>query len=126
MPREYQKRRNNPYILPDNLYKMIKYAVKDYDRLKGEYIDALYASPGKDGTDGIGRPTEQRAIKRDAIFRQLEIIEQSLMMIPSEYRRGVFDEARYGGGFPIDAGTATYQRWKQRFIYYTAKNMNLI
>ena len=35
--RDYQRKKNNPYRLPPNLYREVKYMVKDYPRLVEEY-----------------------------------------------------------------------------------------
>lgn len=129
-PDERQRTRDNPYLLPDNLYKSVKFAIKDYDRLKDRYQDILYESaPPSDGMprgSDTATPTEDRAMRREIIFRQLWCIEQAIMRVPPEYRDAVFREARYGGGFPIYADRRTYQRWKQRFIFWTAENMSLV
>ena len=127
--RDYQRQRENPYLLPEYLYKSIKYAIKDYDRILQERLDILHSSPSPrfdtpKGTD-VSSPTDSKALRLAALSKQLECIDQALVQVPHEYRRGVFNEARYGGGFPGDAGIATYKRWKQRFVYWTAKNMKL-
>lgn len=130
MPREYQRKKNNPYLLPDNLYDATISLIRDYDRLKQRYEEILHGSPlppdGMPRGSGVGNPTEQKAIKMEAIFQQLQNIEQALLQVPSEYRNGVFREARFGGGYPIDAARSTYAMWKQRFVYHTAENMNLL
>lgn len=130
MQNDYQPKKNNPYLLPDNLYGATVSHIRDYDRLKQRYDEILHGSPpppdGMPRGGDTGTPTEDKAIKREAIFNQLQCIEQALLMVPEEYRSGVFREARYGGGYPCDAGRATYQRWKQRFIYWVADKMNLV
>jgi len=35
--RNYQRTKNNPYLLPQHLYGEVKYMLKDYQRLKEEY-----------------------------------------------------------------------------------------
>jgi hypothetical protein len=116
--------------LPDNLYKSVKYIIKDYDRLKGEYQNILMQSAtppdGMPKGKGTGNPTMDKAIKCETVSRQIDSIDTALIMVPIEYRRGVFNEARYGGGFPLGADPRTYQRWKQRFIYWVADNMGLV
>lgn len=129
MPRDYQRKTDNPYRLPENLYKMVKYAVRDYDRIKAEHDSILHSSsykePGIPSGSRCGNPTEEKAIKISRLSDQLRVIDQALVQIPEEYRRGVFNEARYGGGFPIDASRRTYETWKQRFMFYVAENLKL-
>lgn len=128
--RHYQRTKNNPHLLPHNVYMQCLYAVRDYDRMKKEMQDILFASPG--ASDGmprgstIGNPTSNKAIKRESLQQRCEAIEQALLMIPLEYRRGVMNNILYQCGYPADAGEATYQRWRQRFLHHVAENSNFI
>lgn len=123
--RHYQRKRDNPYQLPHNVYMQCLYAVRDYDRLRKEMEDILYAAPGT--PDGMPRGSEtsdqtgDKAVKREALRRRCETIEQALMLIPVEYRRGVLNGTMYGC-FPDDANPETYRRWRRRFLYQIAKN----
>lgn len=123
--RHYQRKRDNPYQLPHNVYMQCLYAVRDYDRTKKEMDDILYASPGpSDGMprgSGTSDPTSSKATKREFLQRRCEDIEQALMTIPSEYRRGVMNGTMYGC-FPNDANPETYRRWRRRFLYQIAQN----
>ena len=59
--RDYQRTHDNPYILPEYLYKTVKFAIKDYDRVRSEYDDILYGSSsgatGVPRSAGVGQPT---------------------------------------------------------------------
>jgi len=128
--RDYQRKKNNPYLLPHNLYMQVKYLIRDYDRIKSEYHDIVDID-GISLSDvpiraGVGDPTARKAEKADRLFDQLTAIEQALIKVPPEYRKGVFDEARYGGGFPIDAAISTYKYWKHRFLYYVAEQLKFV
>ena len=70
--------------------------------------------------------TLERVLKTESISREVGAVEQALYQVPQEYRKGVFDNICYGDKFPIIAGEATYRRWRCRFIYYIAKNLNQI
>ena len=128
--RHYQKKRNNPYILPHNLYMSVLYIIRDYERLKSEREYILTASPlppdGQPRGMSISNPTEDKAMKLIAVSSQIDVVDKALRTVPKEYRKGVMDNILYESWYPIDAGVRTYQYWKQRFIYYVAKNMKLI
>lgn len=128
--RDYQRQHDNPYLLPEYLYKMVKYAIKDYDRILAQKQDILYSVSlppnGMPRSGKVPNPTEDKGLKLAALSHQLECIDQALHMVPQEYRKGVFNEARYGGGFSTDAGERTYKRWKQKFVYWTAQNMGMV
>ena len=130
MPRNYQRTKNNPYLLPHNLYMRTLYVIRDYDRRKDEYIALAYVSPHQmNGAPGSGRPsnpTENRGIRRAALFDELEAVEQALMAIPDEYRQGVRQNVMYGAWYPKNADVRTYQRWKQRFVYLVAGRLGFI
>ena len=127
--RNYQPKKNNPYILPSNLYMRMLYLVRDYNRLKEEYANILHEMPHNDGMpkgNMTGDPTLEKVLKTESISREVGAVEQALYQVPQEYRKGVFDNICYGDKFPIIAGEATYRRWRCRFIYYIAKNLNQI
>lgn len=95
--RNYQRQKNNPYKLPHNLYMRMLYLVRDYDRIKEQ-----------------GREND------------CDAVDKALQAIPQEYRKGVWENASQQIPFPIDAGEATYKRWRCRFIYNVAKNFGEI
>ena len=43
----------------------------------------------------------------------------------NEYRRGVYENIAYRTPFPDTAARSTYSEWKQRLIFFVAKEMNL-
>jgi hypothetical protein len=122
--RNYQPKKKNPYQLPHNVYMQCLYAVRDYDRLKEEMRDILHSSPGApDGMprgSGISDSTVNKAIRREALQQRCDAIEEALVAIPAEYRKGVMaltmDET-----CPMDASPETYRRWRRRFLYEVAQ-----
>ena len=105
------------------------YLVRDYNRLKEEYANIIHEMPHNDGMpkgNMTGDPTLEKVLKTESISREVGAVEQALYQVPQEYRKGVFDNICYGDKFPIIAGEATYRRWRCRFIYYIAKNLNQI
>ena len=129
MAREYQRKHNNPYVLPHNLYMHILYLVRDYDRMKAQLSDILFSSQAPDGMPKgtqTGDPTANKAVQTSFSNIQIDAIEKALAMVPVEYRKGVFDQIRYGGWFPFDADPSTYRRWKQRFLYWVCVHLKYI
>ncbi len=127
--RNYQKKHNNPYQLPHNVYMQCLYAIRDYDRLKKEMDDVLYASPSPDGQprgSDISDVTASKAMRLEALGKRCEAVEQAIVYLPPEYRKGIMDNIMYGAGYPTDAGEATYRRWRCRFVYHAAQNLGLI
>ena len=130
MPRNYQCKKGNPYLLPHDIYMRVLYTIKGYDRRKAEYESLLYESMlPPDGQPGCGKLADKTAdngIKRALIFQELEAIDQALLMIPPEYQQGVKYNAMYGIWYPLSADVSTYRRWKQRFLYYVAERLKLV
>jgi len=142
MAREHQKAKNNPYLLPHNLYMRVLYIIRDYDRMKDEYQVILEASPApriESGFDRNGKfsaefmpkscdtakPTEDKALRLAVISGEMHAIEQALLEIPRMYRRGVVENITEGAWYPKDASPRTYRRWKQRYAYNVAKKLKL-
>ena len=130
MPRNYQCKRGNPYLLPHDIYMRVLYTVKGYDRRQAEYESLLYDSmlppDGQPKGNKLSDRTADNGIKRALISEELEAVDQSLMMVAPEYRQGVKDNVMYGIWYPRYADIRTYQRYKQRFLHYVAQRLKLI
>lgn len=126
--RNYQRKKNNPYLLPHNLYMRMLYLVRDYERIRSEREDILNGSPPVDGIPhvGVGNPTEQKAIKLAMLGRECEAVEKAIETIPKEYRKGVLRSINDKEPYPITAGEATYRRYKYKLTYMTAKFLQII
>lgn len=129
MPRNYQRTKNNPYLLPHNLYMRMLYTIKDYDRRKDEYTALAYLSPSQyNGAPGSGKPsnpTENRAMRRAMLFDELEAVEQALRLVPVEYRQGLMQNIAYGIAYPSTAHYNTWRNWRYLFIWNVAKRLKL-
>ena len=116
---DYQPKRNNPYLLPDNLYREVKYMVKDYGRLKEEYKALDKASE-----------EERNWARLCTTASKIAAIRAAIAAIPREYRDGVLNnlqnENSRKGYYPINADYRTYQGYKQKLIYTAARNMNYV
>ena len=128
--RDYQRIKNNKWILPTNLYRQTLYAIRDYDRLKEE---CEYMIQGRaielDGLphgSQIGDPTGETAAKIEKLHDRIKAIEAAKKAIPEEYIKGVWQNILYDTPFPNDAGRATYSRYKSHFVFEVAKQLTLI
>lgn len=130
MGADYQRRKNNKYYLPKTLYRRVLSVIRDYERQKEEISDILFGTSDKDGTavsGGVaGKPTEDMAIRLDKYRRDTEAVEQGLFKIPEEYRKGVYRNIVYRERFPETAAYRTWLRWKQKYVWYVAKRLNLV
>lgn len=127
--RHYQPKKNNTYQLPHDLYMRMLYLVRDYDRMKKEASEIASSYPilsGQPSKNSISDPTGEKAVRLAAINRDCDAVDRALKQIPEEYRKGVIGHMLYKTPYPIDAGEATYKRWRCRFIYYVAKNLSYI
>ncbi|MCQ4637138.1 hypothetical protein NE619_10410 [Anaerovorax odorimutans] len=118
------------YQLPRAVRMQVIWLVRDYERMKLEYDNAIWTGCGPmDGLprgNRIGNPTERDALKRIDLSKRIEAIEQALNTVPEEYRKGVWDNLVDRAKYPIDAGSATYARHKGKFLYRIAKNLYFI
>lgn len=128
--RDYQRQKNNKYLLPPAVYHRTIWTIRDYYRLVAEAEDLLTNSPPpsdgmpKDGA--ISDPVFQRAQRRYELKRQARAIDGALVIIPKEYRTGVWSNIQWNKRFPNDAGRATYARYKSKYIYEVASKLGLI
>lgn len=131
--RDYQRKRNNPYVLPWNLYREMLYAIRDYDRLVEEYNNRLEEgmspesdSPSGGKTNRTGDPTGMKVVKLSEISRRILAIDKARMVIPEEYMNGIWNNIIKGTAYPRNADPRTYGTWKGRFVYEVARNLNRI
>lgn len=126
--RNYQRKRQNPYLLPHNVYMQVLYLIRDYDRMQQVRADILNGSAPHDGTPHTahGNPTESKAIKLASLDHRCEQINAAIASVPREYRKAVWENICRRAPYPSDAGEATYKRWRCRFVWQVAKNMDFI
>lgn len=129
--RDYQPTKPRAYWLPDTVYRRALAIVRDYDRQKARY-DAILgrSAPPSDGQprgSSIGNPVENTVILLDEISDELRAIELALTMVPQDYRQAVLCKIktdRWPKNTPVGKNTPSY--WRARFLYFVAKNLNLI
>lgn len=115
--RNYQSKKKNPYLLPHNVYMQTLYLIRDYERLKEEYSQLMNPSTTM---------SKQSKKIRGVICQKIDAIENAAKEIPEYYQKGVWNNVLYGYRYPINADIRTWQTYKQRFIYYTAQNMQYV
>ena len=146
MPRNYQLKRNNPYKMRHNLYMQTLYIIKDYEGLRAERINLLYQgtqpSDGQPKGNMTSDPTQDKAIRMAEIDAKLKAIEQADMLLRGEYSSRTYDdfdplEALENEAYfnymhlrrnKDDTGPSniTWKRFRGKFVYLVAKNLNII
>lgn len=124
---------NNQYLLPDSLYKRVLWVIRDYPRMRDEYYEILHSGTsvtmshvGSQRSGNRASSTERIAIKLSSMGSDMQAVEQALFLVPQEYRDGVLNNVLHGSDYPKLANKSTYWRWKQKFIYLTAMNLNYV
>ena len=110
-------------------YKQTLCLIRDYNRLKEDYEDAILESHTAEGGIGGGAPgdpTGALASKIENMHDRLKAVEKAKKEIPEEYQAGVWQNIIYDARYPDDADRHTYGRWKARFVYHVARNMGWI
>lgn len=113
--------------IPEELYRQTLFMIKDYDRMKEEYDNAIWDSPeppdGQPRGSNAGDPTSREGLKRAELFRKLQAIEQAKLSLPEEYREGVWNNVLYKTPYPKSAHRKTWWQYKTAFILRVARNM---
>lgn len=128
--RDYQRSINNPYHMPNNLYRQTLAMIRDYYRLVEEYDSMLTESgspaDGQPRGSKIGDPTGNLVIRLHNTSARIEAIEKARRGIAPEYMEGVWKSIQYRERYPNDAGRNTYGRWKAKYIWLVAHHMGWI
>lgn len=127
MPRDYQPQKNNPYLLPQPLYRMTLAFIRDHERKRSAYEELATASPpppdGMPRGTATGNPTERSGMRRFELWIAISAVDDALGSIPPEYQKGVWENIVLFRRYPDDASPSTYKRYKQKFIHQVAHNM---
>lgn len=130
--RDYQRLKQTKYILPRSVYHTTLWRIRDYFRLKQLADDIIKENSANDGmcvysmTNTISDTVASKVVRRDKYLSEVKKIDDALILIPTEYRQGVWNNIQFGQPYPLDAGRATYGRYKSKFIYKVAEKFNLI
>ena len=130
MSRDYQRKLNNKYRLPREVYHLTLWQIRDYYRMKDEADAILEESPpppdGQPKGQKTGDEVASKAMRREDYLRKTKAIEYALDIVPPEYQKGVWKSVVYADPFPIDAARSTYGMWKSRFVYECAYRLGII
>ena len=130
MSKEYQRRKNNKYQLPTEVYHMTLWMIRDYYRMTERLDEILVESPSPPDGMPTGHNSQGEVIskveKREELKKKTLAIEEALKTIPSEYAKGVWNNIQFRTAYPSDANRNTYGRWKAKFVYNVALNMKFI
>ena len=125
--RDYQRKKNNKYILPSAVYHQTIWAIRDYYRMKQEANDILTETPSAlDGMPHGGRSADivtRKAIRREKLINKISAIDAALSDIPREYQKPIWKNIMYGLPFPPYADRSTYGRNKSKFIAGVAERL---
>lgn len=130
MSEDYQCKKNNIYFLPRSLYLRVLALIRDYERARNEINDIIYGTATKDGVavsgGRTGNPTENKVIRLEKYQNDVDAVENALSEIPEEYQKGIFRNIVYKEKFPETAHRTTWIRWKERYIWCVARELDLV
>lgn len=128
--RNYQRKRNNRYWLPDDVYRRALAHVRAYPELCRRRDDIIFSSPSGEGprAGGVGDPTASKAMQLDRIEDDIAAVDRALSKIPKEYRQGLVDNLAFGKPMYALQGACveTWSRWRGCLLWQLARNMRWI
>ena len=77
----------------------------DYDKITGS-------------GSGYSDPVAAAVIRAERVKKKISAIDNGLLMVPEEYRKGLVDNIIKKKPYPYFADTSTWKRWKRRFVYW--------
>lgn len=127
--RDYQREKNNQWVLPHNLYRQTLWLIRDYGRLKEDYTDTLEESHAPEGGghgSKPGDPTGALVCRLENMHDRIRAVEKAREEIPEEYFEGIWNQIVHNRRYPDDADRHTYGRWKARFVWLVAHYLKWI
>ena len=126
--RDYQRKKTK-YILPKAVYYTVLWKIRDYYRRKemaNDLIEEKKEVAGSGCSTQINDKVAKTAIRREALLKEVRIIEEALKEIPEEYRIAIWNNIQFRQPYPLNADRSTYGRYKSKFIFLTAQKFNLL
>lgn len=132
----YQQKRMKAFVLPEPVYRQALWAVKDLRRMREklkmleESIDQLQSPVVRETKGYLSYMARDRtgniATNVTTLANRIAAIEDALQNVPEDYRKGIVGKLVYNQPFGDEAHPNTWKKWQQVYIYYVAKNLNLI
>lgn len=130
MAKDYQRKTNNPYLLPKTVYNRVLWLIRDYERMKAERNEILY-SGNREVSDmprgsERGNPTMDKALRLETLGREMEAVEGALLLVQEDLRNGVMNNICYQVAYPYFPDRTTWWREKVKFVNQVARNLKLV
>lgn len=122
---DYQTKKSRE-IMSNAQYKQIIFIIRDYRRMQEEAAAIIVESVKSDGQpqgNSKGSTVEAKAMKRERNLTHIKAIDDALLEIPQEYRKGVWENIVLNKKYPDDASIRTYKEYKSRLIYSVGKKL---
>lgn len=123
--REAQMSGRGYKLTPRRRRLAIAYA-RQYPELLRRRTEILHGGgTGTGGSHEVSDPTAIKGIRLTQVEEKIRAIEKAIERIPKEYRQGVLDNVLFGvSRYRLEtkghAGEATWQRQRERFLFYVA------
>ena len=130
---EYQRKKGNRYILPNDIYQKTIWTIRGYYRRQEEMDNIIHESPAP--SDGMPRGTAisdivaNKAERREKYLDQNRAIDLALKNVPEEYRQAVWMNTVYREPFIRFceySDRSTCGRWKSKFVCEVAERLKII
>lgn len=132
--REWQLTKLKDYLMPEAVFCQSIWAVRDLQRME-ERLTELRENPDDINTSSFyvcsgdkmhtcNSPTERRAVERVNLEGRVNAIRDALSVVPEECREAVLLNVAEQVGFEKEP--KIHRIWKQRFLYYVARNLSLM
>jgi len=127
MPRHYQHKKNNPYLLPHKVRMGVLYILRHYPEMKEEYNNRVeYSVPMLSSSvksSKLCKPTEEKGIMMAESYSAMHVIEAALERIPEQERKAVYRKIIQKK--QTDRSTET-REYENKLLYEVAKGIGLI
>lgn len=114
------------FVLERPLYQQTLWFIRRYPGLVERYNDMIKIGGMGESIPKGGMPSspvENAAMRRVAISVQIAAVDRALAMIPEAYRDGIMKNITLRIPYPHYAAINTWKMWKQRFVFYTAREI---
>lgn len=128
--KDYQRKTNNPHLLPKTVYNRVLWLIRDYERMKAERNEIIHGynceQDGLPHGSETGNPTMDKALKLETLGREMEAVEQALLLVDEDMRNGIINNICYQVPYPYYPSNSTWARNKRVFVYQVARNLKLV